>query len=58
MINVARKWPAWPANGPRGPQMARVARKWPDWRESGAIQFETKCTASGCQKTRRIAPAA
>ena len=39
MINVARKWPAWPANGPRGPQMARVARKWPDWRESGAIQF-------------------
>jgi hypothetical protein len=51
MNNVACKWPAWPANGPRGPQMARVARKWPDWRESGAIQFRAKCTASGCQKT-------
>ena len=30
MINVACKWPAWPANGPRGPQISRLARKWRD----------------------------
>ncbi len=37
MYSVARKWPAWPANGPRGPQMARVARKWPASGFDGAI---------------------